>query len=102
MNGEAIVSIGTIVFALIGAFITYTVRPYINANTTEKQRDNVVFWVKVGVSAAEQMKNAGILNIPKKEYVIEFLNGKSIDIDLIQLDALIEAAVFELNKNKTK
>ena len=100
MNGEAIVSIGTVIIALIGAVITYIIKPYIEANTTEKQRNNVVFWVRVGVNAAEQMKEAGLISIPKKDYVVKFLNEKGIEIDENQLDALIEAAVFELNKNK--
>lgn len=102
MTGEAIVSIGTILIALIGAMFTYIVRPYINSKTTEKQRDDMVFWVRIAVNAAEQMKDAGILRIPKKAYVLDFLNSKGIQIDESQLNALIEAAVYELNKGKDK
>lgn len=102
MTGEAIVSIGTILIALIGAMFTYIVRPYINSKTTEKQRDDMVFWVRIAVNAAEQMKDAGILKIPKKGYVINFLNDIGFMVDELELNALIEAAVFEINKNKEK
>lgn len=100
MNGEAFVNIGTAVIALIGAIITYVIVPYINSKTTEKQRDNAKFWVQVAVGAAEQIykeKGQGKL---KKKYVLNFLNSKGINIDDEQLDVLIEAAVYELNKNK--
>jgi len=100
MNGEAFVNIGTALIALVGAIITYVVVPYIKSKTTEKQRDNAEFWVQVAVGAAEQIykeKGQGKL---KKKYVLNFLNSKGIDIDDEQLDVLIEAAVYELNKNK--
>lgn len=100
MTGEAFVNIGTAVIALIGAIITYVIVPYINSKTTEKQRDNAKFWVQVAVGAAEQIykeKGQGKL---KKKYVLNFLNSKGIDIDDEQLDVLIEAAVYELNRNK--
>lgn len=100
MTGKAFVNIGTAVITLIGAIITYVIVPYINSKTTEKQRDNAKFWVQVAVGAAEQIykeKGQGKL---KKKYVLNFLNSKGIDIDDEQLDVLIEAAVYELNKNK--
>ena len=100
MNGDVVVSIGTALIALIGAIITYIIVPFIKSETTEKQRDNIHFWVWIAVNAAEQIykeKGQGKL---KKEYVLEFLNSKGIKITDEQLDALIEATVFEINKNK--
>lgn len=97
MNTDAIVQIGTIIIALIGAVITYIVVPYIKANTTEKQRENAKFWVKVAVSAAEQIYKEKGSGKNKKQYVLEFLNSKGIKITEEQLNVLIEAAVFELN-----
>ena len=102
MNGDVIVKIGTILIALVGAIMTYIITPYVKLKTTEKQRDDIHFWVWIAVSAAEQMKDAGILEIPRKSYVLDFLNEKGIDINEKQLNALIEAAVYEKNKEKDK
>lgn len=88
------------IIGLLGSVITYVAVPYFKSKTTAQQRENIYFWVKIGVSAAEQMKEAGLINIPKKEYVIEFLISKKIEIDLNQLDAMIESAVREMNEAK--
>ena len=100
MNGESFVKIMTAVIGLIGAIITYVVVPYIRSKTTEKQRDGAKFWVQVAVNAAEQIYKEKGQGIIKKKYVVDFLNEKGIKITDEQLDALIEAAVYELNKNK--
>jgi len=97
MNTDAIVQAGTIIIALVGAVMTYIVVPFLKERTTKEQRQNIAFWVKIAVTAAEQIykeKGQGIL---KKEYVIKFLNEKGIKITEEQLDTLIEAAVYEMN-----
>ena len=85
---------------LLSAIVTGVLVPYFKSKTTSEQRDNIYFWVKIGVSAAEQMKEAGLINIPKKEYVLEFLVSKGIDANSEQLDMLIESAVREMNEAK--
>jgi len=97
MNGEAIVNIGTIVIALLGAIITYIVIPFMKERTTKEQRENLMFWVRVAVQAAEQIYNEKSEGALKKEYVINFLSQKGIVVTEGQIDILIEAAVFELN-----
>jgi len=97
MNGEAIVNIGTIVIALLGAIITYIVIPFMKERTTKEQRENLMFWVRVAVQAAEQIYNERSQGAFKKEYVINFLSQKGIVVNEGQIDILIEAAVFELN-----
>jgi len=97
MNGDAIVNIGTIIIALLGAIITYIVIPFMRERTTKEQRENLMFWVRIAVQAAEQIYDEKSQGKSKKEYVINFLNGKGIVITEEQIDALIEAAVFELN-----
>lgn len=100
MTSEAFVKIGTALIALIGAIITYVIVPYIKSRTTEKQRDDVKFWVQIAVNAAEQVyKEKGQGNI-RRQYVLNFLSKKGVDITSEQLDVLIESAVYELNKNK--
>lgn len=97
MNTDAVVQIGTIIIALIGAVITYIIVPYFKSKTTKEQREGIAFWVKVAVNAAEQIYNEKGQGKIKKEYVVEFLTSKGINITLQELDVLIEAAVKELN-----
>ena len=56
----------------------------------------------VAVTAAEQMKVAGLLpdGQQKKDYVLEFVKDKGITITDEELNALIEAAVYEINRAK--
>lgn len=55
-------------------------------------------WVRIAVNAAEQMADAGIITVPKKQYVIDFINDKfKFAVSEAELDTLIEAMVKELN-----
>lgn len=94
MNLDIIIKV---IIPILGAIITYMIVPFIMQKTSKEQRDNVVFWVKVGVNAAEQMADAGLIKIPKKEYVIEFIRSKGFDMSSEDLENMIEAAVKELN-----
>ncbi|SDX89978.1 phage holin, LLH family [Tepidimicrobium xylanilyticum] len=94
MNIDIVVKV---LIPLLGAIITYLIVPFIKQKTTKEQRENIYFWVKVAVAAAEQIykeKGQGKL---KKEYVVDFLVSKGINITIQELDVLIEAAVKELN-----
>ncbi len=94
MNIEIIIKI---IIPILGAIITYLIVPLVKQKTTKEQRENIYFWVKVAVAAAEQIykeKGQGKL---KKEYVVDFLVSKGINITIQELDVLIEAAVKELN-----
>ena len=99
MNIDIIVKV---LIPLLGAIITYLIVPFIKQKTTKEQRENIYFWVKVAVSAAEQIykeKGQGKL---KKEYVVDFLIAKGVNITIEELDVLIESAVKELNMAQEK
>mgnify|MGYP001442251267 CR=1 FL=1 len=86
-----------VIIPILGAIITYLIVPFIRQKTTKEQRENIYFWVRVAVQAAEMIykeKGQGKL---KKEYVITFLQSKGMNITIQELDVLIEAAVKELN-----
>lgn len=100
MNNDVIIQVGTVIIALIGAVITYIVIPYIKSKTTSEQYKAIEFWVRVAVQAAEQLFSQPGMGEKKKEYVINFLSDKGIKVTMEQLNALIEAAVHELNKGK--
>lgn len=87
------------VFALVGVVITAVVIPYIRSRTTAQQRADLGAWVKIAVSAAEQMKEfQGAKKGPaKKAFVLKWLEERGITVDAAKIDAMIEAAVYELN-----
>jgi hypothetical protein len=90
----------TAIIALIGAIITYYIIPLLKGKISADKWNELVKWVVIVVKAAEQMKKAGIITVPKKDFVIAFLKDKGVTITDQELDALIEAAVFEINKAK--
>ena len=86
------------VIPIIGLLITYVAVPYFKSKTTSAQREEIYSWVQIAVNAAEQIaKLNGWTGEVKKEYVMEFLNGKGFKITNDELDIMIEAAVKELN-----
>lgn len=86
------------VFALIAAVITAIVIPYIKSRTTAQQQEQINTWVRIAVSAAEQIYAGSGRGEEKKAYVIDWLRNHGITVDESKLDALIEAAVYDLNK----
>lgn len=84
------------VITLICAVITAVIIPYIRSRTTAQQRDEINTWVKIAVSAAEQVYTGSGRGLEKKAYVIKWLNEHGITVDTEKLDAIIEAAVYDL------
>ena len=86
------------VAALIAALMTAFVIPYIKSKTTAEQQKEINAWVKIAVAAAEQIYVGSGRGEEKKAYVIDWLRSHGITVDEEKLDALIEAAVYELNQ----
>lgn len=82
--------------SLLAAIITAVVVPYIKSKTTTDQQRQINTWVQIAVSAAEQIYSGSGRGEEKKRYVIDWLRQHNVTVDADQLDALIEAAVFEL------
>lgn len=91
-----------VAFALIGALITAVVIPYIKSRTTAQQQEEINTWVKIAVSAAEQVYKGPSRGEEKKKYVIQWLNDHGIILNEGKIDAMIEAAVYELNNGIIK
>lgn len=85
------------IFALLAAVVAYILIPYIKSKTTEEQRQNINGWIKIAVAAAEQIYVGAGRGAEKKLYVLDFLESKGFKIDENSVDAMIEAAVLELN-----
>lgn len=86
------------VAALIGVIITCVLIPYIKSKTTTEQQKEINAWVKIAVSAAEQLFTGSGRGEEKKACVIAWLKERGITVDEAELDALIEAAVYELEQ----
>lgn len=82
------------VFALIAAVITAIVIPYIRSKTTAQQQTEINAWVRIAVSAAEQIYVGSGRGQEKKAYVINWLAEHGVTLD----ETRIEAAVYDLKK----
>lgn len=87
------------VVALIGVVITCIVIPYVRSKTTAQQREELNAWIKIAVAAAEQLYQGSGRGEEKKQYVLEWLEDHNITVDEDRIDALVEAAVYELTKD---
>ena len=84
---------------LLAAIFTTVVIPYIKSKTTAQQQTEINAWVKIAVSAAEQIFNGSGRGAEKKAYVLEWLKQRGITVDEAKLDAMIESAVYELKSS---
>ena len=84
------------VFALIAAIITAIIIPYIKSRTTAQQQAQINAWVRIAVSAAEQIYVGSGRGEEKKAYVINWLREHGVTVDESKLNAMIEAAVYDL------
>lgn len=84
------------VFALIAAVITALVIPYIKSRTNAQQQAEINAWVKIAVNAAEQIYNGHGRGKEKKAYVLAFLKEHGYELDEGKIDAMVEAAVYEI------
>ncbi len=83
-------------FALLAAIITAFVVPYIKSRTTATQQTEIAAWVKIAVTAAEQIYTGTGLGQQKKAYVEKWLKAHGVTVDTDKLDAMIESAVYEM------
>ena len=86
------------IITLAAAVITVFVIPWIRSKTTAEQRKEIEAWVKIAVTAAEQIFKETGTGQQKKEYVLQFLADKNLEIDMKSLDLMIESAVIIMNE----
>lgn len=97
------------VISILATVLTFFIVPYIKTKygaekigEALKQTEQVVYWVKMFVSAAEQTFGKEQCE-QKKKYVLDLITVKlqelNVTMDLEQIDAAIESAVLELHKN---
>ena len=86
------------VIALIAAVVTAFVIPWVKSKTTAAQREEINSWVKIAVTAAEQIYSGVGKGKEKKAYVLKFLEEKNLKIDEKSVDLMIESAVRNMNE----
>lgn len=85
-----------IILGIVVPFILLVVAGYL---IKTYRNDNVIKYVKIAVSAAEQIYKQTGMGKEKFEYVKTWIANK-FKISEEDLKNLIESAVYELNKNK--
>ncbi len=98
-----ITPICNIIIALVSTVVSAFLIPYIKSRISENNQIKLVKLVQVAVSAAEQIAQLTDSE-DKKTYVVDFLKRKGyfVNTDDIgdEINALIEAAVYELNQKQ--
>lgn len=74
--------------------------PWLRAKLNAEQVSDMLRWVEIAVSAAEQLYDAKNGNA-KKQYVVSFLEERGYRTDAEELNLAIEAAVLRLHKELT-
>jgi hypothetical protein len=84
------------IITVIVLVVTTIVIPYYKSKTSSEQRDNIAFWTRHAVEAAEKIYNEHGQGVLKKQYVLGFLASHGIVLDEQQLDVMIESAVLQM------
>ena len=92
--------IAKILIELCAAIASLWLIPWLRARLNAEQVSDMLRWVEIAVSAAEQLYDAAQGNA-KKQYVVSFLEERGYRVDEEELDLAIEAAVLRLHKEIT-
>ena len=90
------------VITLIAAIVTTFLIPWIKSKIDAAKLAQIVEWVGIAVRAAEQIYNESGMGEKKKQYVLDFLADKGFTLDPDSINAMIEAAVKDLNIEQNK
>lgn len=90
------------VITLIAAIVTTFLIPWIKSKIDAAKLAQIVEWVGIAVRAAEQIYNESGMGEKKKQYVLNFLADKGFTLDPNSINAMIEAAVKNLNIEQNK
>ena len=90
------------VITLIAAIVTTFLIPWIKSKIDAAKLAQIVERVGTAVRAAEQIYNVSGKSKKKKQYVLDFLADKGFTLDPNSINAMIEAAVKNLNIEQNK
>ena len=89
-----------IIIELVAATASLWLIPWLRAKLNAEQVSDMLRWVEIAVSAAEQLFDS-VQGDAKKNYVLGFLRYKGYEVDAEELVTAIEAAVLRLHKEIT-
>ena len=89
---EVLEAIVYLVVALISLFVVPAIKNKVGAQNMAA----FLKWVDIAVAAAEQLYESA-QGEEKKEYVLSYLLEKGYDVDEVELDMVVEAAVNRLH-----
>lgn len=85
---------------VVGAVVTAYIIPYLKNKIGAENLNNIDYWIRKGVEAAEVLFDAPKSGEQKKAYVIDFINkmfnSKKTVITTEQIEILLEATWKEL------
>ena len=85
---------------LVAAIVSLWLIPWLRAKLNAEQVSDMLRWVEIAVSAAEQLYD-DLGGKQKKAYVTSFLRDRGYNVDDEELSLVIEAAVLRLHKEIT-
>ena len=87
------------IIALAVTVITVFVLPWISANTTAREREDLLSWVDIAVAAAQQLYHQ-CSGQQRLDYALALLEEKGFDIDDGAVVDAVEAAVLKLHQQR--
>ena len=87
----------TWILEIIIAVAVIVMIPYLKNKVGASQLATTMQYVKIAVEAAEQLYKESGQGPLKKEYVLKWLADRKIKVDMDKIDAMIEAAVYNLH-----
>lgn len=93
------INLTDIIVALIlvlASIVTKYVIPYFVGKVSAEKRQELAFWAKLAVEAAEKIFKESGVGVAKKQWVKEFLESKGFKLDEKEIDVAIESAVLEM------
>ena len=83
------------IITLVSLIITGFLIPLLRKKLSNEKLDELKKWVRIAVSAAEQLYGSKT-GQQKKEFVVAYLLSKGIVFDVDEVNALIESEVYKL------
>ena len=83
--------------AVMGALAVRYLLPWVQARTTAQQREHLLSWAEIAVSAAQQLYHQS--NGERRLlHALSVLEKQGFDVDEQQVRAAVEAAVLKLHR----
>lgn len=97
MNYDITELVKTVISLVMVIIVTFII-PYIKVKVESEKISKAMTWVNIAVEAAEMIYTKSGMGKEKKSYVTRFLKEHGFVFDDIEIDNMIESAVFTMKK----